>query len=97
MSVIDLVAGLPDIVRLDRPNQKSDWMLFDARLPVPEGRIVLFTLVILRQSVQLSTTNADEISLSSVVRKPTFCICKNKGADQRLYFCYMDSMIPVLS
>ena len=40
------------------------------------------------------------------MRKPTFCICENKDADQlrgnreadqRLCFCYLDSMIPILS
>ena len=39
------------------------------------------------------------------MRKPDFCICKNKDADQlrgnreadqRLYFCYSDSTIPLL-
>ena len=45
----------------------------------------------------------DEMSL--VVRKPVFCICENKDADQlrgnreadqRLYFRYTDSTIPLL-
>ena len=40
------------------------------------------------------------------MRKPAFCICKNKDADQlrgnreadqRLCFCYIDSTIPLLS
>ena len=40
------------------------------------------------------------------MRKPAFCICENKDADQlrgnreadqRLCFCYMDSTIPLLS
>ena len=40
------------------------------------------------------------------MRKPAFCICENKDADQlrsycradqRLCFCYMDSGIPLLS
>ena len=40
------------------------------------------------------------------MRKPTFCICENKDADQlrgnpeadqRLYFRYIDSTIPLLS
>ena len=39
------------------------------------------------------------------MRKPDFCVCKNKGADQlcsnseadqHLYFRYMDSTIPLL-
>ena len=43
--------------------------------------------------------------MSLVVRKPRFCICKNKDtdqlrgnreADQRLCFCYTDSTIPLL-
>ena len=44
--------------------------------------------------------------MSLVMRKPEFCICENKGADQlcvnrttdqRLCFRYMDSTIPLLS
>ena len=43
--------------------------------------------------------------MSHVVRKPAFCICENKDADQlrgqreadqRLCFCYTDSTIPLL-
>ena len=43
--------------------------------------------------------------MSLVVRKPAFCICENKEADQlrgnceadqRLCFCYTDSTIPLL-
>ena len=43
--------------------------------------------------------------LSHIVRKPDFCLCENKGADQlrsnceadqRLCFHYMDSTIPLL-
>ena len=30
------------------------------------------------------------------VRKPDFCICKNKDADQLLCFRYTDSTIPLL-
>ena len=44
-------------------------------------------------------------NMSRVVRKPAFCICENKDADQlrgtregdqRLYFRYVDSTIPLL-
>ena len=44
--------------------------------------------------------------MSLIVRKPAFCICENKAADQlrsnreadqRLCFCNMDSTIPLLS
>ena len=37
VSVIGFVTAYPDIVRLDRPNPKSDWILYDTRLPVPQG------------------------------------------------------------
>ena len=45
------------------------------------------------------------LQMSRIIRKQTFCICKNKGTDQlrsnceddqRLSFRYMDSTIPVL-
>ena len=47
----------------------------------------------------------DEMKLSRVVRKPAFCICENKDADQlrgnreadqRLCFRYTESTIPLL-
>ena len=50
-----------------------------------------------------STTHSFYMSL--VMRKPAFCICENKDADQlrgnreadqRLCFCYIDSTIPLL-
>ena len=46
-----------------------------------------------------------QVNMSRIVRKPAFCICKNKDADQlrgdreadqRLCFRYMDSAIPIL-
>ena len=52
----------------------------------------------------LITTAGEDMSL--VVRKPAFCICENKDADQlrgnreadqRLCFRYIDSTIPLLS
>ena len=48
----------------------------------------------------------DEDQMSRVVRKPAFCICENKDADQlrgnreayqRICFRYIDSTIPLLS
>ena len=30
------------------------------------------------------------------LRKPDFCLCENKGADQHLCFRYMDSTVPLL-
>ena len=46
-----------------------------------------------------------EIEMNRIVRKPGFCLCENKGADQlrgnreadqRLCFRYTDSTIPLL-
>ena len=34
--------------------------------------------------------------MSRIMRKPDFCICENKGADQGLCFHYIDSTIPLL-
>ena len=54
------------------------------------------------QSVQLT----QHILMSHVMRKPAFCICENKDADQlcgnrtadrRFCFRYIDSTIPLLS
>ena len=51
-------------------------------------------------------TEALHKNLSRAMRKPTFCICENKDADQlrgnreadqRLSFRYIDSTIPLLS
>ena len=57
------------------------------------------------QIVQNQTRLLHYLHLSRVVRKPAFCICENKDADQlrgnreadqRLCFRYTDSTIPVL-
>ena len=45
------------------------------------------------------------LQMNRIVRKPDFCLCENKGADQlrgnreadqRLYFRYTDSIFPLL-
>ena len=57
------------------------------------------------QSMLFSLQNSNCYYISSVMRKPTFCICENKDADQlhgnreadqRLCFRYIDSTIPLL-
>ena len=35
--------------------------------------------------------------MSHVMRKPTFCICKNKGADQLRSYCKADHAAPLFS
>ena len=47
--------------------------------------------------VDLTKGGAILLNLSRVMRKPTFCICENKEAYQRLCFRYIDSTIPLLS
>ena len=51
------------------------------------------------------TKHLTKDQMSRVMRKPTFCICENKDADQlrgnreadqRLCFCYTNSTIPLL-
>ena len=54
-----------------------------------------------------TTAQSDhQLNLSRVMKKPAFCLCENKGADQlrgyheadqRLCFSHMDSAIPLLS
>ena len=48
------------------------------------------TMYLVKQNVQPKY-------MSRVMRKPTFCKCINKDADQRLCFRYIDSTIPLLS
>ena len=52
-----------------------------------------------------SQKNCNRSEMSRIMRKPAFCICKNKDedqlrgnreADQRLCFRYIDSTIPLL-
>ena len=55
---------------------------------------------------KMQTETQTVMQMSRVMRKPTFCICENKDADQlrsyreadlRLCFRYTDSTIPLLS
>jgi hypothetical protein len=34
-SIIELCSALPQVIRMERPDSKGDWMLFDKRLPSP--------------------------------------------------------------
>ena len=50
----------------------------------------------------LRTSFGKLVYLSRIVRKPAFCICENKGADQlpgnwRHCFPHIDSTVPLLS
>ena len=62
------------------------------------------TLILLNVSIALKGTR-DTSNMSRDVRKPDYCICENKDADQlrgdreadqRLCFRYTDSIIPLL-
>ena len=57
------------------------------------------------EPVGLMLSDATQLHLSRIKRKPTICICENKDADQlrgnreadqRLCFRYLDSTIPLL-
>ena len=65
-------------------------------------RLLLFALALLNRT---KVTHDSHEHMSRVVRKPAFCICENKDADQlrgyreadqRLCFRYIDSTIPLL-
>ena len=54
-----------------------------------------------RTLVSFSAQKSKRADMSRVMRKPDFCICENKDADQlrgnlRLCFHYIDSSIPLL-
>ena len=75
------------------------------RFTAPFSGIYSFTVVVAaqgRQKVNYYFESLRKINLSLVMRKPDFCICENKGADQfcgnrttdqRLCFRYTDSKI----
>ena len=74
----------------------------DNRLLVNYPQILVKYYKILYTSTSFIFLSAN---MSHVMRKPDFCICKNKGADQlcgnhtadqHLYFRYIDSTIPLL-
>ena len=67
---------------------------------------VQYYLCIVIYSLQLSEFQKLSNIMSRVVRKPAFCICENKDADQlrdyreadqRLGFRYIDNTIPLLA
>ena len=62
-----------------------------------------FILLILSEFSEINHEH-DQKEMSRGMRKPTFCICKNKAADQYFsvqlisaFICYIDSTIPLLS
>ena len=86
-----------------RMNEKSGMKIFKSLTSEGfEGSVANRAL-----PTDLAKVNINTISrMSRVVRKPAFCICENKDADQlhgnreadqRLCFRYIDSTIPLLS
>ena len=66
---------------------------------------VSFEIVFRVQSIYDENTENGLNQMSRIVRKPDFCLCENKGADQlrgnreadqRLCFRYTDSTFPLL-
>ncbi|XP_021340324.1 tudor domain-containing protein 5-like, partial [Mizuhopecten yessoensis] len=39
-SLVEMLASLPQLMRLERPTDNGDWLCFDARLPVPKKTVV---------------------------------------------------------
>ena len=75
-------------------------MIVDAKLPYIKGITDTGTSMVFWLDMSTRLCN-----MSRVVRKPAFCICENKDADQlrgnreadqRLCFRYTDSTIPLL-
>ena len=71
----------------------------------PHVYVVLDLLCYSKKIGQNTDLKHNLLIMSLVVRKPAFCICKNKDADQLrgnreadqcLCFCYIDSTIPLL-
>ena len=67
---------------------------------MPYFSLVIRPVRLPKLSSSLQLSNLDQ--MSRVMRKPFFCICENKDADnreadQRPCFRYMDSRIPLLS
>ena len=70
---------------------------------------LIFPFILVRFAWVLKQIHQERVTfldMSLVVRKPAFCICENKDADQlrgnreadqRLCFRYTDSIIPLLS
>ena len=66
----------------------------------------LFSILVTVSNLVLSSPRICEQHMSRVMRNSTICICENKDADQlrgnreadqRLWFRYIDSTIPLLS
>ena len=72
---------------------------------VRKSAVYFVQMIIICHMISLNITSF-KIHMSRVMRKPMFCICENKDADQlrgnreadqRLCFRYIDSRIPLLS
>ena len=68
--------------------------------------MVIFVAIYFRKILFITKINCSQKYMSRVMRKPTFCICENKDADQlrgnreadqHLCFRYIDSILPLLS
>ena len=59
-------------------------------------KLIILPIVLFANPMLMHMLNVNCLHVSRVMRKPTFCICENKDADQ-LRFRYIDSPIPLLS
>ena len=90
---------------------RSDWLVCIDFSVIALQRLIsrkmdVDKIICIQVEMVLFLSNKDKNLLSRVMRKTSFCICDNKGADQlrsnceadqQLCFLYMDSTIPLLS
>ena len=93
----DIISAVTEDVK-QHTNQLSTLLSLLLLLVTPNNQLLIIT--------GRCYNNIIKIKMSRVVRKPAFCICENKDADQlrgnreadqRLCFRYIESTIPLLS
>ena len=93
----DIISAVTEDVK-QHTNQLSTLLSLLLQLVTPNNQLLIIT--------GRCYENIIKIKMSRVVRKPAFCICENKDADQlrgnreadqRLCFRYIESTIPLLS
>ena len=105
MLPISIKTNLFSITKFHARSGRGEKLTFETRGHVPSAWFpALQVSLLLPLSHCQCQGSADK--MSCVVRKPAFCICENKDADQlcgnreadqRLCFHYIDSTIPLLS
>ena len=104
--MIIIIKWLNGAILLNEHSQRLLWRINKNFLSViiRSAPYLLFCICMMKLNNNSNASNKSEMSRD--VRKPDFCICENKDADQlrgdreadqRLCFRYIDSTIPLLS